>query len=284
MKWLFHFILSHSIFIAFSAAALSLQTLQLLMLPHNNYLLAFIFFAALGGYNAYWILSSFSFNRSTPLIAFLQKRASSFIVLFSAVIGMIYCFVRLNLVMYNLAIAVVLLLLYSFPVMPVKHVRIMKITGFFKTIILAAAWTIMTILVPMQIPLFAMSNAAILVFINRFLFMLMLCTIFDKRDITVDKIRGLQSIVTEIRPQLLHYVFGLMLVIYLSISYLLKDYKVSDFQIGALIASGIACLLVYTKSKKKQGYFFYYFLVDGLMFLSPLLTWLAVKIPGWLIF
>ena len=58
MKPIFQFILSHSIFIAFCASALSLQTLQLLSLPIDNYLLAFIFFAALASMGpSLWITS-----------------------------------------------------------------------------------------------------------------------------------------------------------------------------------------------------------------------------------
>jgi hypothetical protein len=43
----------------------------------------------------------------------------------------------------------------------------------------------------------------------------------------------------------------------------------------ALQVSALTVLLVYWLSLKKRGYIFYYFIVDGLMFLSALLTTLA---------
>jgi len=275
MKWLFHFILSHSIFIALCAAALSLQTLQLLSLPTNRYLLTFIFFAALGGYNAYWILSSYSFNRHTALRFFLQKRASSFLVLIAAVTGMVFCLTQLHLFMYNLMIAVLLLVIYSLPVIPFKRSHFRLKAGVLKTIILALAWTIITTMVPLQKSILSMGHTALLIFISRFLFMLMLCIIFDKRDATVDKLRGLQSLATEIKPIELHRLIGLIFIGYIGTSYFMLTYQVSMAQVIALIITGLVTIFVYISSLKKRGYFFYYFLVDGLMFLSALLTGLA---------
>jgi len=280
MKWLFHFILSHSIFIAFCAAALSLQTLQLLSLPINEYLLAFIFFAALGGYNTYWILSSYSFNRHITFRSFLQKRSSSFLVLIAAITGMGLCLVHLQLFMYNLMIAALLLAVYSLPVTPFKkRLHFMLQAGVLKTIILALTWTIITTMVPLQISILSMGHTALLIFISRFLFMLMLCIIFDKRDAAVDKLRGLQSLATEIKPVVLHYLIGLIFLVYIFISYFMLAHQVSMPQVIALIITGMVTIFVYINSLKKRGYFFYYFLVDGLMFLSALLTGLA----GWVI-
>lgn len=275
MKWLFHFILSHSIFIACCAAALSLQTLQLLSLPPNGYLLVFIFFAALGGYNAYWILSSYSFNRNVTIRSFLLKRASSFLVLIVAVAGMIFCLTRLHLFMYNLIISGLLLAVYSLPVTPFKKLYFLVNAGVLKTIILSLAWTIITTMVPLQISIVSMGHTALLIFIGRFLFMLMLCIIFDKRDAAVDKLRGLKSLATEIKPRLLHYLIGVIFIGYIFTCYSMLHTPVSLTRIIALVIAGLVTILVYMSSLKTRGYFFYYFLVDGLMFLSALLTGLA---------
>lgn len=275
MKRLFHFILAHSIFIAFCAAALSLQTLQLLTLPVNAYLPVFIFFATLCGYNTYWMVSRFTFGRHHSLFSFFQNNRSSFFVILSAVAGMLFCITRLHLVMYNIIFTFILLGLYAIPVMPFKQLHFTRKAGFLKTILLAFAWTIVTILIPLQISILQMGHAVLLLFINRFLFMLMLCIIFDKRDAAMDKIRGLQSLATDIKPLLLHYLMGFIFVSYLAISYSLRAYQVSLLQVAALIVAGIITLFIYISSFKKRGYLFYYFIVDGLMFLSALLTGLA---------
>lgn len=272
MKRLFQFILSHSIFISFCAAALSLQTLQLLSLHFNSYVLAFIFFATLAGYNAYWMISRYSFNRRIAFISFLQKNNSSFFVLLSALAGLVYCFAKLHLVMYNIVITFVLLAFYAIPVMPFKQLHFARKAGFLKTILLAFTWAIVTTLIPLQISFFQMDKAVLLIFMNRFLFMLMLCIIFDKRDAAIDKIRGLQSLATGIKPSLLHYLMVFIFVTYLYVSYSLKAYAVTLPEIAGLIVTGVATVLVYVSSLKKRGYLFYYFLVDGLMCFSALLT------------
>lgn len=275
MKGIFHFILSHSIFIAVCAAALSLQTLQLLSLPVNGFLLAFVFFATLCGYNAYWVVSRFSFSRADSARSFLQKSRSSLLVMLSAVTGMIFCMAKLHLVMYNIIITFILLGLYAVPVMPFKQLHFTRKAGVVKTILLAFTWTFVTILIPLQIPLFEMSHAALLIFINRFLFMLMLCIIFDKRDAAVDKIRGLHSLATEIKPGPLNYFMALILVCYIWATYKMTSYQISILHVAALIISGLITICVYIFSRQKRGYLFYYFLVDGLMFLSALLTGIA---------
>ncbi|MEO6233001.1 MAG: hypothetical protein ABJB11_18485 [Ferruginibacter sp.] len=275
MKRLFHFILSHSIFISFCAAALSLQTMLLLSLPINNYRLAFIFFATLSGYNAYWMISRYSFNKFDSLFSFFSKSKSSLLVMLTAVAGMIFCYKHLQLVMYNTVITFVFLILYAIPLLPIKQLHFTRKAGFVKTILLAFAWTMVTILIPLQIAITDMETAGVLIFITRFLFMLVLCIIFDKRDATMDKIRGLQSLATDISAGTLKYFIGIILLAYILISFGLSRYEIPFLQVMSLVGTGLFTAWVYIRSLQKRGYIFYYFEVDGLMFLSGLLTLLA---------
>lgn len=105
--------------------------------------------------------------------------------------------------------------------------------------------------------------------------MLMLCIIFDKRDVEIDKIRGLQSLATTTTPAVLHLLAGVIIICYLVVVYLLHSFDISTSQVTALMLSGFVTMIVYIISLKKRGYLFYYFLVDGLMLFSALLTCLA---------
>ena len=257
------------------AAALSLQTLQLLHLSVNYYLLVFIFFATLCGYNAYWVVSKFSFGQLVSLTTFIQRQSSSFAIMLVSVAGMLYCMLHLHLVMYNIIITFFLLALYAVPLLPIKKLQFTRKAGFLKTILLAFTWAHVTVLIPLQKSIVSMQYAELLIFANRFLFMLMLCIIFDKRDAAVDKIRGMHSLATDIDPVMLHVVFGFIFAGYTFISYMMKACSFRLSAIYALLVIGIISLLLYGLSLKKRGYFFYYFLVDGLMFLSALLTSVA---------
>ncbi|MDO9374689.1 MAG: hypothetical protein Q7T76_09735 [Ferruginibacter sp.] len=273
---LLHFILSHSIFISFCAVALSLQTLLLLSFPINGYLLGLIFFATLAGYNAYWMVSRISFNRTGNWLNSLAKKKSSLGVFVVAVAGILACFLQLHLVWYNLLITVIFLALYAVPLLPIKQLHFTRKAGFLKTTLLALSWTMVTILVPLQVPVTGMSVAEIIVFFNRFLFMLTLCIIFDKRDAAVDKIRGLQSLATDVRPVLLSVIITLILLCYAATCiWLLYFHDTTLAHVIALLLAGLVTSWVYLRSSRETSYLFYYFVVDGLMFLSGLLSLLA---------
>jgi 4-hydroxybenzoate polyprenyltransferase len=100
----------------------------------------------------------------------------------------------------------------------------------------------------------------------------MLCIIFDARDTNVDKIRGLQSLTTLLKPVTVQ---NIMLAIF--ITYIINGilYYDEPMQIIALLVTGAFTAIVYLLSLKKQGYFFYYFLVDGLMLFSAIAAYVA---------
>ena len=275
MRRLFHFILSHSIFISFCAAALSFQTGQLLGIAVNGYLLSFIFFGVLAGYNAYWLISRYSFSSNHSLRSLFATTPVSFLVLISALVGMLFCFTHFHWILSNMVISGILFVLYLLPILPFKQLDWIRRIGFIKTVLLAFTWAIITTLVPLQVPIWSMGSLPSLVFIGRFLFMLLLCIIFDKRDESVDKIRGLQSLATLFHPLILHFLIAFIFIGYIGVNFFMKGYGVKTDQVIALTVIGLVSLIMYAVSLQKKGYLFYYFGVDGLMFFSALLTWLA---------
>lgn len=274
MKKILHFILSHSVFIAICAAALSLQTLQLLHFPCNIYLIIFIFFAALCGYNAYWLLSKFSFNPQTSLLLFLKKQLIYFIISFLAMAGMIYCLLHLHLIWYNVVITFFLMLVYSVPLLPFKQINFTRKAGFVKTILLSFTWAHVTTMIPLQITITHLTIAEILIYISRFLFILMLCIIFDKRDMAMDQIRGMHSLATDVSAKTLHYSMIVIFMLFSIIGISLVKFGIEYLQSIGLLITAIATFILYLYSLKKRGYFFYYFLVDGLMLFSVFITYL----------
>jgi len=102
---LFYFILSHSFFIALCATALSFQTGQLTGISTNPYLLSFIFFGTLSGYNAYWLISKFSFSSSNSFRLLFSSSRISLFVFIMALVGMLFCYLQMNLFSSSLSIA-----------------------------------------------------------------------------------------------------------------------------------------------------------------------------------
>lgn len=274
MKWL-HFILSHSIFVAFCAVGLAFQTGQLLHIDISFYLYGFIFFATLCSYNFYWILSRYVFAGDEPLSVFLKKEVTGLSLLLISALGFAVCLIRSPVQPVHVATAVLLTVIYSIPLLPVKALHFTRKAGVLKTVLLAFTWAYVTAFVPLQKDWALLNGADVFILTRRFLFMLMLCIIFDNRDKRVDKIRGLHSLATFLKPRQLLLLIAFIFIVLFGTNFLSVSYGISLAQSIALQTSTIALLIVYFFSTRRQGYLFYYFIVDGLMLFSALATFIA---------
>ena len=274
MKWL-HFILSHSFFISICAFFLCWQSYILLHIPVQFDVCLLIFFATLGSYNFYWLLSKYHFNDKRGLADFFTKNISNVLVLMSAAAGVFFLRHLLPAMLQEIIVAVILTLAYSIPLWPVKSLAFTRKAGLLKTVLLAFTWTYVTIVIPVEQASLPWNWQVSLLFTARFMFMLMLCIIFDSRDVKVDKIRSLSSLATVVSRKTLGILIMAVLSVYLAAGFALRFYFESGAQVFSFLITGLAVLVVYRLSLKKQGYFFYYFLVDGLMLFSAITTILA---------
>ncbi len=275
MRWL-HFILSHSFFISFCAVALCFQTYLLLGISPDFYVYGLVFFATLSSYNFYWLISNYHFgNNNKEVRIYFTERFSNMFVLLLAGLGMIVCLYLLPAVFSVTLIAVLLTIIYSIPLWPAKKLAFTRKAGFLKTVLLAFTWTLVTVIIPVQQNGMVNITALGLLFTVRFLFMFMLCVIFDSRDIYVDKIRSLSSLATVVSYKLLRLIMAVVFISYLVACFMLQNYFGNKVQLAAFLITGLMTLLVYRLSLNRQGYFFYYFLVDGLMLFSAAVTYVA---------
>lgn len=274
MKWL-HFILSHSIFIALCAVALAFQTSQLRHLDNSVFLYGFIFFATLCSYNFYWLLSKFSFIYKGSFSAIIKNETAGISLLVISAIGLIICLSYSAILIDQVLIAGLLTIVYSIPLLPFRQLYFIRRAGVLKTFLLAFTWAYVTAFLPLQKSIALIDQADSFIITRRFLFMLMLCIIFDNRDKAVDKIRGLRSLATDLRPAMLRLVIFIIFAVLFVTNFFYKNYELSLNQSIALQVSTLALLTVYFYSTRKQGYFFYYFIVDGLMMFSALTTYIA---------
>ncbi len=273
MKWL-HFILSHSIFIAFCAVALCFQTALLLHINLSVYLYGFIFFSTLCSYNFYWLLSGYVY-KTKPLKHFVKQFYTNIIIFFIAGTGVVFTLFYIPELIQVIGIGFFLTLLYTFPLLPNKVFHFSRKTGLLKTFLLAFTWAFVTVYIPYKYAPTANFITLVMLFNNRLLFMLMLCIIFDARDTKIDKIRGLQSLTTIVNSTVVRNIMIALFLLYLINGTLLRVYNNETGQIAAFLLTGLFTVKVYFLSLKKQGYFFYYFLVDGLMLFSALATYVT---------
>ncbi len=274
MRWL-NFILSHSIFISLCAAALCFQTDVLLHITPGKYVYGFVFFATLSSYNFYWLISKYSFTKNKALPGFIKKNLSYTLLFLVAGAGMLYCIYFIPFIFKYAVIAIMLTLLYSLPLWPFKFAALARKAGFLKTVLLAVTWAYVTIIIPAIPVLHTETLPVAVLFTARFFFMLLLCIIFDMRDMAIDKIHALHSLATDTSHRNLQKIMGVVFILYIAAGFFVRNYFKDNAQITAFAFTGLIVWIVYRLSLKKRGYFFYYFLVDGLMMVSALATYIA---------
>jgi hypothetical protein len=266
--------LSHAIWVAICSASLVFQTLQLIHLAVNIYLIPFVFFATLCSYNFHYLLGYFSSSRKISFHS-LSNRYTALLILTAGGIGVLLFFSAAHIPLQNVVIAFLLTFLYSLPLVPFKQLAFARKAGFVKTLLLAFTWMFVTAYLPLSQNNIAFTSAGLLIMAKRFLFMLMLCIIFDNRDVAVDKIHGLSSLATDLSPKAMQWLIAVIFLMLFTINFLLGNHGITIRQVLALQIAAVINVIIYFLSTKKQGYIFYYFAVDGMMVLMTLLTTIA---------
>ena len=243
-------------------------------LPVNFHLIAFVFFATLCSYNFHYILGYFSSGQKIS-VSFLYSKYTALFFLMTGSIGVLLFFSAAHIRLINVVIAFLITLTYSLPLLPFKQLAFTRKAGFIKTLLLAFTWMFVTAYLPLSQNDAAFTTAGILLMAKRFLFMLMLCILFDNRDVTVDKVRGLRSLATDLSPNAMQWLIVVIFLMLFTINFLLGHHGITARQVLALQLAAFINVIIYFFSRKKQSYFFYYFVVDGMMVLMTLLTTIA---------
>jgi 4-hydroxybenzoate polyprenyltransferase len=116
-------------------------------------------------------------------------------------------------------------------------------------------------------------NTPIILFvISRFFFIYAICIMFDFRDRADDKATGIRSMVTAFSEKGVDRLFFLSLVIFAICTVLLSRYGFSVLDIILLLVPGVITAAIYNFAKRNFSDYLYYFILDGLMMFSALLT------------
>jgi len=150
--------------------------------------------------------------------------------------------------------------------------------GVLKTFLLAITWTYVTIWFPLAGKMLEWTPDFLLHLSFRFLFMLILCILFDKRDLEADQKRSYSSVATVFTDKQLKLLCNACFLLMLLVSLLSWKTNSSQTVLLSNLASVAAAYLLYRLSFKPRGYYFYYFLVDGLMLFSAMVTFIVHKL------
>ncbi len=275
MKAVFKFIFSHSIFIACCAVAMCLETYLLFRQSPDLVILMVVFIATIGSYNFYWLISKWNFSKNRQSFFSTADNIGYLILLGLSLLGLLLSYKVLLTLWIPIAITATLTLIYCLPLVGFKVLLLRKGNGFIKTFLLAFTWAVVTVVFPLWEQT-SVELKSIFLLINRFMFVLLLCILFDLRDAAVDRQLAIYSIATDYPISYVKRLWWVVFMVFVaSVAVLFYFTGFTTYIISHLLTS-VALVVVYIlATNKKRGYYFYYFLVDGLMVASYLISSLA---------
>ncbi len=252
-----------------------METNFLLHLPLNGIsFYCFVFGATLAQYNLHYLVKTSAVKNSERLAWSMNHKQLHKILLASGICLILFSFFSFRLHHFIImAILAVIAFLYTFPVIPVGKKKRIKDYGFIKIITLALLWTLVTVWFP--VVNFAVDEKIFLfVFFKRFVFMFVLCLLFDMRDIEIDREENINTIAVFLDKKKSYLLAYLSLILFIILS-LIQFYFFGDK--GVLIAmllSGVATFFTIELTKKLNSDYVYLAGIDGMMLLQAVLVYL----------
>lgn len=263
LKRIFNFYLNSSIHVAFAATALVWVTLFELQLNYDPYLLNFVFFATITGYNfvKYFGLAKFHHSRLADWLKVIQ--------MFSLLAFVAMCYFTFYLQTNTLILIGILgaiTFFYAIPIMIPKrylfddHKNLRQIGGV-KVYVIAVVWMFTSVVLPVVNNKMAVNADIIILAIQRFCFVLVLMLPFEIRDLNYDSIK-LATIPQKIGIKRTKIIGVLLLIIFILLDYFKTNLKASIVLSNSIITIFTLTLLVF--SNKNQSKYYSAFWVESL--------------------
>ncbi len=252
-----------------------METNIILGLPLNTLgFYSFIFGATLFQYNMHYVLKVTAAEDSARLAWTRKNKNVHYLLIcigFSLIIFSLFSFHLRHF--YVLLCLGAVAFLYSFPALPFGKKKRLKEYGILKIITLSLLWTLVTVWFPANNMPY---NTGLfwLVFSKRFLFMLVLCLLFDMRDTEIDRKTGIRTFPVRFGIKNSYYFSYFILVIFLILSFVQYYYWDRPEFLFAMIISVVVTFIVIQLTKKYQSDFIFLAGIDGMMLLQALLVYL----------
>jgi len=262
LKQIFDFYLNSSIHVALAVYSLSYITLIQFNIPYDENVLYFIFYATITGYNfvKFFGLAKFHHRSLANWLKVIQ--------VFSLVCFVLMCFYAYNLqsktLYYILGLGVVTFF-YAIPFLPkelfMDSKQNLRTIGGLKVYIIALVWAGVTVILPLVNNDIALNFDAIVIVIQRYLFVIVLVLPFDIRDMQYDSLK-LSTIPQRIGVKNTKFVGILLLIVFFFLEFL-KDELIAN-QITSLLIITFVTMLFIVFSKEERGKYYSAFWVEGL--------------------
>ena len=275
IKKIAEFILFSSIFIAACAVSLCIETNILLDLPLNSFsFYCFVFGATLVQYNLHYSMKKVAVKNSERLSWTLRNKNLHFILLITGCLLILFSFFSFHLQHFLiLGVLGCIAFLYSFPFLPFGKKKRIKDYGYIKIITLSLLWTLVTVWLPVS-NLSVNAGLFAFVFVKRFVFMFILCLLFDIRDIEIDDKENIKTLAVMLGKKKSYALSYYLLVLFVGLSVIQFFFYPQMVFLLAMLVSSVLTWIIIELTKKTNSDFIYLAGVDGMMLVQAVLVYL----------
>ncbi|WP_405573041.1 hypothetical protein [Winogradskyella sp. Asnod2-B02-A] len=255
LKRILNFYLNSSIHVALAASALTWVTLIELDLKLDKYLLYFVFFSTITGYNfvKYFGVAKFHHRNLAAWLKVIQ--------VFSFIAFLAMCFVTFYLELNTLiliGILGVVTFFYAIPVMLPKnylfddHKNLRQIGGL-KVYVIALVWAFTSVFLPVVNEAVSINTDVMILGLQRFCYVLVLMLPFEIRDLNYDSLK-LATIPQKIGIKKTKIIGVLLLLLFVLLDYF-KDVLTEETLLSTIIIAIITLVLLIFSNKNQSKYY-----------------------------
>ena len=262
-----------SLFIAACAVSMCLETNLLLHLPLNTLsFYCFVFGATLVQYNLHYLVKIRAVKDSHRMNWSLRNRKLHLLFIAAGTILILF-----SLFSFHLHHFIILLILgaissiYSLPLIPFGKKKRIKDFGLIKIITLALLWTIVTVWFPADQLNFD-HFSFLLIFSRRFIFMFLLCLLFDMRDLEVDADENIHTLPVMLGIRRCYHLCYILLIAFVLLTIVQYVYSSQFIPFIVMMLSAAITFVVVEHTKKHNSDYIYLAFVDGMMLLQALMV------------
>ena len=269
----FDYFIFSSLFIALCAVLMVYQADQLFDLHYENRdFMAFVFFSTVCSYNFHWYFTPDVISENKRTLWTHQHKWLHTVLIIIGAVGALFFFTNLSHYWFWIGISMVLTFLYSAPKLPFRFAIFLKQIAIGKTIFLALVWAYVTSILPIVLSGDAWNTGHLLFCVGRFFLIYAICIIFDFRDRDQDRRDGIRSMITIFDERGIDILFYTSLLVFVISTLLLLKLGFTVTVVAMMLAPAIIVAALYPYAKRNPSDYLYYFVLDGMMAFSALLT------------
>lgn len=237
---------------------------------YNVSFICFIISSTLVSYNFHWFLTRPKQGTSVRGDWTLKHRGVLLAMLLIGIAGSIIFFIPLMKHWLPIAAIVFITFIYSAPKIPVFS-QLNKI-AVAKTLFLTTVWVYVTTVLYFLVSEIPYTNEQFLFCLSRFFLIYCICILFDYRDHEDDRKNGLNSLPVNVNGTTLAIFFYGSALLFMIVTASLYFKGFSGTAVMMMLIPGVIVALLYDYARNHFSDYLYYFVLDGMMMFSSLLT------------